>query len=205
MTALPPGIVERLKTLPRGLRDHIRRAREVGTTLARQHEVDEAKCDLAIAAHDLARDLKGEALLDQARHYGQPPHPVELTAPTLLHGTVAALWLEHEYGVADSEVLEAVRWHTTGRNRMGQVAKVVFLADKLDPAKVKRYPHLEKVQSLAQRSLDWALLEFLDHELSYLLRSGRAVHPASVELRNQLLNPSLDEIEDRFILTSRRR
>jgi len=103
------------------------------------------------------------------------------------YGAVAALWLQRQDGIEDEQILEAVRWHTTGRKGMGLVAKVVFLADKLDPRKVERFPYLKGVSRLARHSLDQALLEFLNYELDYFLKEGILIHPASVELRNELI------------------
>ena len=97
--------------------------------------------------------------------------------PVLLHGPVAALWLQREGGIEDKEVLEAVRCHTTGQKGMGPVAKVVFLADKLDPHKVARDPRFERLAALAQESLDHALLEFLNQQLAYFLRQWQAHSP----------------------------
>jgi predicted HD superfamily hydrolase involved in NAD metabolism len=186
-TSLLSAIEPHLQRLPKGLRDHVERTREVARELALRHGVDVERTDLGVAAHDLARALKGDALLDQARHYGLRLHHVEQHAPLLLHGPVAALWLEREHGVADGEVLEAVRWHTTGRRGMSRLARVVFLADKLDPEKVERNPRLERVRLLATESLDRAILEYLNIELEHLLREGRLIHPEAIELRNELL------------------
>ena len=187
MKKLPPEIDSRLRPLPKGLRDHVDRVRRVGAELAQRHGVDMDLVDQGTAAHDLARALKGEVLLEQARHYGLKVSSVERRIPILLHGLLAALWLEHEGGVADQRLLDAVRWHTTGNTGMGDVAKVVFLADKLDPQKVERYPRLGSISDTARESLDRALLEYLNQELDYLFGEGQLVHPASVELRNELI------------------
>jgi predicted HD superfamily hydrolase involved in NAD metabolism len=187
MNKLPPEIEIRLRTLPNGLREHVQRVREVGRELALRHGVDAGLVDQGTAAHDLARAVDEAVLLEQARHYGLRVSSVERHSPMLLHGPVAALWLAHEDGVEDQCLLDAVRWHTTGKRGMGDVAKVVFLADKLDPCKVKRYPRLGAVSDLARDSLDRALLEYLNQELDYLLGSGLSIHPASVELRNELI------------------
>ena len=192
MSEIPPPIEARLRQLPRGLRDHTERVRELARGLARRHGVDPARVDLAIVAHDLARAVKDDALLEQARRYGLRVHPVARRNPVLLHGPVTAMWLQREGGIGDREVLEAVRRHTTGRKGMGPVAKVVFLADKLDPHKVERDPRFEGLAALAQESLDRALLEFLNRQLAYFLHRGRLIHPDSVELRNGLI-ASLDE------------
>ena len=187
MPELPSVIESRLRALPKGLREHIERSREIGRSLALRYNVDVTRVDIGVAAHDLARALNGDALLEQAERYGLQLHPVEEHSPILLHGLIAALWLEREDGFDDEDVLEAVRWHTTGRRGMGAIAKVVFLADKLDPNKVRRYPYLNEIQRLSEESLDKAMLEFLDQGLLYFVREGQLIHPESVELRNELM------------------
>lgn len=187
MSDLHPAVERRLRELPSGLRVHIERSREVGRGLAASFGVDAAKVDLGVAAHDLARAMKPDDLLTEARRIGLDVHPVETRHPVLLHGAVAAYWLEHEDGLTDPEVLEAVRSHTTGRRGMGDVAKVVFLADKLDPVKIEHYAYLEGVASALESGLDDAILRLLDQELAYFIREGMLVYPESVELRNELI------------------
>ena len=143
--------------------------------------------DLGIAAHDLARGLNADRLLAEAHHLGLDVTLVERHAPVLLHGPVAARWLEQEGNHTHESVVQAVRWHSTGVPGMTRVAKVVFLADKLDPHKVAKYPYLKKVESLAAISVDEALLEHLDRVIEYLVRRKLMVHPASLVLRNELI------------------
>ena len=71
---------------------------------------------------------------------------------------------------------------------MGRVAKVVFLADKLDPQKVKRFPFLQAVSREARHDLDAGLLKYLDHTIRYLLDKGHLIAPAALDLRNQLIS-----------------
>ena len=105
----------------------------------------------------------------------------------LLHGPVAAELLRHMDGLEDQDIYDAVRWHSTARRGLSPAAKVVFLADKLDPQKVSRYPFLEELGGLAMNSLDRAIFEFLNRELIALLQQGSLVHPVSVEARNDLV------------------
>ena len=74
-----------------------------------------------------------------------------------------------------------------GRPGMSEVAKVVFLADKLDPRKVERFPYLKRVAAESKVSLDLAILEYLNQTIEYFMRNGNLIHPASIDLRNQLL------------------
>ncbi len=187
MTDLPDAIDARLKILPSGLRDHIERSREVSQELAIRHNVDARLADMGTAAHDLARALNRRELLSEAESLGLSLGLVEEREPILLHGPIAARWLHDDSGELDEVVLESVAWHTTGRPGMSEVAKVVFLADKLDPRKVERFPYLHRVGDLSKRSLDLAILEYLDKTIEYFLASGNLVHPIAIEFRNELL------------------
>ena len=138
-------------------------------------------------AHDLARATKGEELLLRARKLGLNIHPVEERIPILLHGLVAAETLRLEEGLDDEEVYQAIYWHSTSHQHLGPLGKVVFLADKLDPHKVNRYPYLAELKTLAEKSLDEAVLMLLDRELTWLVQQGNLIHPASMEARNDLL------------------
>jgi predicted HD superfamily hydrolase involved in NAD metabolism len=192
--SLPKGLQEALERLPRGLQDHIQRVRRLARQLAEPLGLDAGRVDLAAAAHDLARPMKAEALLAEARRLGLWVHPVEEAVPILLHGPVAAEYLRRQLHVNDQGVLEAVRWHSTGcggtwasEDDDGRLARVVFLADKLEPAKASRYGTIVNVKELALRDLDAAVLTFLDGELRRLVQEGELLHPAMVEARNGLL------------------
>ena len=187
MSELPDAIESRLRDLPTGLRDHVERSRVVGQEIAIRHGVDAVQVDTGIAAHDLARALRGPVLLDEAGRLCLEISLVERHQPLLLHGPVAAAWLNIEDGYRVDSVIEAVEFHTTGVPGMEEVGKVVFLADKLDPWKVERAPFLKRVEELSRTDLDAAILHYLDKTIERLLKDGQMVHPTAVEFRNDLL------------------
>lgn len=187
MSDLPNSIESRLIELPVGLRDHVERSREVGQEIAIRHKVDARHVDTGIAAHDLARAAKKSVLLSEAERLGLGIDVVERHQPLLLHGPVAAAWLGEDDGYSVGEVLESVRFHTTGRPGMGDIAKVVFLADKLDPWKVERASFLRRVEDVAQTDLDAAILLYLEKTIERLIADGQMVHPLAVKYRNDLI------------------
>tara|TARA_B100001971_G_scaffold87935_1_gene81206 strand:- start:97 stop:711 length:615 start_codon:yes stop_codon:yes gene_type:complete len=187
MNILHSCIETRLAQLPAGLRDHIERARVVGRELAARHDVDADAIDVGITAHDLARAMDDKALLDEAELLRIDVMPIERQAPILLHGPIAAVWLSRGCEPVDTRAIEAVRWHTTGHPDMDDVGKAVFLADKLDPQKVEALPYLTKVETLASCDMDSAILEYLDREIEHLVGRGLVIHPASVDLRNEIV------------------
>ena len=184
---LPPRLQARLAGLPTGLADHVERVRDIARELAGAHAIDTALADLTAAAHDVARHLPASRLLEEAERIGLPVNSVERHAPVLLHGPVGAAWLRAEGSVTDAEALEGVHWHTTAHADLSPVGRVVFLADKLDPAKAAAYPFQAEVRAAAFASLTDGLLAFLDGVLRQYLERGDMIHPASIEARNACL------------------
>ncbi len=188
MTAgLEELLQQKISVLPAGLQQHIGRVVMIAGNLAHHHGVDGEKIRLGALAHDLARAMKGEDLLKKAKELKVPIHGVEEQVPILLHGPVAAEMLRQQDGLDDDGIHEAVYWHSTAHPDMDNPAKVVFLADKLDPQKINRYPYIPMLEELAMNNLDDAVLDFLNRELTGLFQQGILVHPTSVEARNHML------------------
>ncbi|MFQ5874695.1 MAG: bis(5'-nucleosyl)-tetraphosphatase (symmetrical) YqeK, partial [Dehalococcoidia bacterium] len=133
------------------------------------------------------RVKKGSQLLSLARDFGLSVTPLDERVPVLLHGPVGAEILRRDFQIRDEEVLEAVRCHTIGKAGMGAVARVLYLADKIEPSKDARYPFNSEVRELAGKDLDRAILKFIDCEVSALISRGELVHPSTIEARNHLL------------------
>jgi predicted HD superfamily hydrolase involved in NAD metabolism len=184
-------IQQRVSTLPQGLRAHVYRARDIAIELALKHSVDPQCAALGALAHDVCRAMPSRELISHATRLGLPIGLVERPVPVLLHGPVGAELLRQGDGLSDQSLYQAVYWHTTAHPSLDSLGKVVFLADKLDPLKIKYYPYQPYLQELAFVDLDRAMLEFLSRELISLTSQGQMVHPAMVEARNALLVSSI--------------
>ncbi len=187
MIKLPRGVAERTVALPDELAAHLLRVRKLARKLAKRHGVDRDASELGAACHDLARHMSPDALLEEAARLEIPVHPMERRVPILLHGHIAAAWLERDGEIPDPRVIEAVRFHTTGKSDMSDVSRVVFLADKLEPRKIKRRPNLKEVLQLAKVDIDTALLEYLNRHIVRQVERGDLVHPLTLEFRNELI------------------
>ena len=178
---------ERFESLPKKLQAHIYRVRDVGLDLAARHGIDEERTELAILGHDVARAAKKSEILRQSERFGLSTLEIERRAPVMLHGPVGAELLRHEDGLDDGEILDAVRYHTTGHPTLTPLGLLVFIADKLEPNKIKSYPYQQELRHIANESLHQAVLEFLCRESALRLQRRRPVHPASVATVNALL------------------
>jgi len=181
------AVQRRVDRLPAGLQAHIHRVVEIARELAVCHGINQEQAALAALAHDVARAMTDGELLRRAAGMGLPIGVVERRVPILLHGPVGAEILQQEAGLTDISIYKAVYWHTTANPDLDELGKVVFIADKLDPAKIDSYPYLPQIRQMAFQDLDRAILHFLTRQAMDRLNRGELVHPVMVETRNALL------------------
>jgi len=154
--------------------------------MAEQHGEDPDQAYLAGILHDYDRDRSGTELLTLARCHGLIEDEIEVLVPDLLHARVGAWSLRRELGLDDKDLLAAVESHTLGAEKMSKLAKIIFLADMIEPGR-RPYPALERLRLLCSADLDDAMLVGLESTISYCLEQGRLLHPRTVRARNAFL------------------
>jgi predicted HD superfamily hydrolase involved in NAD metabolism len=164
--------------------EHTLRVADTAEDLALAHDLDAQWARLAALLHDAAREMAPEEFLHLADKWHLEVGDPERQSPKLLHGPVAAELARRELGVDDEEVLEAIRTHTTARTGMGPLALVLYVADKIEPA--RDYPSVERLRTLARLDLNGAAAESLRRAIAHNEERGKATHPASLEMLDWL-------------------
>lgn len=127
---------------------------------------------IAGVLHDCAKCLSDEKRLKICRKHGIPVSEVEQRNPFLLHAKAGACLAEEKYEVRNKpEVVNAIRYHTTGRENMELLEKIVFVADYIEPGR-RHAPNLPEIRRLAFENLDAAVLRILEDTLKHLKKSG---------------------------------
>lgn len=166
---------------------HVLRTAALARELAEAHGLDPDRAELAALMHDVGDRYSDRELLRLAERYGIPVNLTEARVPKLLHGKVGAAILSSDWGITDPEILDAVRFHLSGSATMGALAKVVFLADKLEPDRDKFYGGLDPLRELARTDLDQAMLKLYGWRMNELVTHGRPVHEELSDARNALI------------------
>jgi predicted HD superfamily hydrolase involved in NAD metabolism len=188
MNSLEQRLRAAVEALPRSLRDHVLRVEVEADRLGRRYDVDLDRVRLAALGHDLVRHKSESELLDLATEYDVDTDPVERAAPILVHGPIAAKILVRDYDYADAEVLAGIDCHTTARPGMTMLEKVLFIADKIEPEKLRRSPAWREVGDLAQRDdIDVAILRFLDLRIEEAVADHLPIHQRMLDARNALV------------------
>ena len=87
--------------------------------------------------------------------------------------------------IEDEEILSAIRWHTTGKENMSKLDKIIYLADMIEPS--RDFSGVEELRNDSKDDLDKAMLNALTYTIKYLLEKGCLIDVNTVKARNYLL------------------
>jgi nicotinate-nucleotide adenylyltransferase len=145
---------------------HSRAAALLCFDLCRRFGLDPRKGYLVGISHDMCKSLPDPELIDMAERDGGGINKLEQKKPALLHGRAAAMLLAERFSVSQADVLEAVRLHTGGGMGMGSLAKILFIADRIEVTREGIDPVLRDLSEIG--SLDQLFTMVLDRNVAYL-------------------------------------
>ena len=154
--------------------------------LAKQYGEDEEIVKKVAIAHDIAKEMKNEELIKYANENKIEIDEVEKINPSLLHGKVGADIVAKKYNFTE-DMQNAIKWHTTGRENMTMLEKIIYVADKTEENRKDTKFNLEKSRELSKKDIDEAILFLMDEFIEYNIRIGRVFHPEPIKARNYLL------------------
>ncbi len=158
---------------------HTRGVADEARKLAQIYDVEPEKAYLAGILHDCAKDLGKEQSFDLCQKYGVELDDVLKTQPDLIHSFLGAEVAKNEYGITDEDILNAIRYHTTGRENMSALEKIIYLADFFEPSR-KPFDGIEDLKAFAYSDLDKAMDFALNHTIDYNTKKNRLIHPLSL-------------------------
>ncbi|MGR3765107.1 bis(5'-nucleosyl)-tetraphosphatase (symmetrical) YqeK [Rossellomorea sp. NS-SX7] len=157
---------------------------ETAIRLARQYGADEKKAETAAIFHDYAKFRDKNEMKQIIESEGLSKDLLEYNSE-LWHAPVGALLVEREANIRDTEVLNAIRFHTSGCENMSTLDKVIYLADYIEPG--RHFPGVEEVRELAEESLDKAIIKALQNTIMFLMKKNQAIYPDTFRFYNNLV------------------
>jgi predicted HD superfamily hydrolase involved in NAD metabolism len=157
---------------------------ETAIDLARRYGADEKKAELAAIFHDYAKFRPKDEMKKIIATQGMSNDLLEYNTE-LWHAPVGAYLAEAEAGITDLEVLDAIRYHTSGRRGMTKLEKVIYLADYIEPG--RHFPGVEEVRDLAKINLDDALIKSVQNTIIFLMKKNQAIYPETFHTYNDLV------------------
>ena len=132
--------------------EHCLRVEETALTFAPRFNVNPDLVVPAALLHDLCREYKPDLLLKLAINFGIVIDDIEYEEPLLLHGFVAASLAREELKILEPTVLEAISFHITGAAGVSSLAKLIFIADFIEPGRTHEPARILKRTSPGDQS-----------------------------------------------------
>jgi len=152
-------------------------ADKIARSIHLQEDVIE-KCLAAGILHDITKEFHKNAHRELVQNQN---YSIELDEfpESLWHAITGEVYVRTHLQVEDPEILEAIRFHTTGRSNMGILAKIVYAADYFSS---RLEPHLN-----IDKPLDVLCLEKAVASLLHLIEKNKPVHHDTIDFYHHLI------------------
>lgn len=134
--------------------------------------LDEKKVYLSALLHDCAKYLDHTKVDGFILPNGVP-------AP-VVHSFLGAYVAQKELGITDQEILDAIRFHTSGKADMTTLGKLIFVADMVE--KDRNYEGVEILRKLyAASDFEKCFIECLKEEFLHLLNKKQYIYEQTLD------------------------
>lgn len=157
---------------------HVQGCEQEAVRLAERWGEDKELAAEAGILHDITKKLKGPEQLLLCEEYGIITDVEERINIKLLHAKTGAAFARDKFGICD-EVYSAIWWHTTGRENMTLLEKIVYMADYIEPTRC--FEGVDELRRLAYEDIDAAMIKGLVMSLDDLAQRNYEPHPNSIK------------------------
>ncbi len=159
--------------------DHTLGVAYTAASMAFVHGADVEKALIAGFLHDCAKCMSHDEQIKICEKNNIDITDVERRNHSLLHAKVGMYLARTRYDVYDTEILNAIRWHTTGREDMSLLENIIYIADFIEPNR-KPLEGLPVIRKEAFEDLDRCLAHILHDSVIYLQTIGKECDDATM-------------------------
>ncbi len=124
--------------------------------------------------HDITKDTPLEIQLQILENSGIMLSSLEKQMPQLWHAISGAEYVKKNFIGIDDEVVDAIRYHTTAKENMSILCKIVYIADCVSDD--RNYDGVKELRALALADIDKAVVTSTQHTISMLCDKQKPIH-----------------------------
>ena len=155
-----------LKNLPEKRIRHTANVVLSALSKAKELGLPQEKVMIAATLHDMAKYKNASDYPNFSLPQGVPK-PVE-------HAFLGAYLAKTELGITDEEILDAIRFHTSGKANMTKLAKLIFTADMVEED--RDYQGVNELREYFKGDLDECFRKCLEEEIIHLVNKKQYIY-----------------------------
>jgi predicted HD superfamily hydrolase involved in NAD metabolism len=138
---------------------------------AKELNLDSEKVRISATLHDCAK------YIDYTKVKG---FSIDKDVPApVIHSFLGAYIAEKELGITDQEILDAIRYHTSGKANMSLLGKLIFVADMVEED--RDYEGVQYLRKLYEKEdFELCFIECLKEEFVHLLNKKQRIYVETV-------------------------
>lgn len=171
--------------LPNKRMKHTEGVRETALKLARKYGCDEKKVETAALLHDVGKYLHRDVLVDIIKFEDKNKKRILEKDAQIYHGFGSAYLAERDLGITDLEILDAIKYHTTGREGMTLLDKIIYIADYIEPN--RSFQGVDEIRNLAFERLDESVLKAMNNTIKHIIDNNGIIESDTILARNYFL------------------
>ena len=164
---------------------HVRGVVEMAKKLAQLNNVSEEKAEIAALAHDVAKNLSKDKMKQIITENNIVISALEENNSNLWHSIIAPIVAKDKLGIEDEEILDSIRWHTTGKENMSVLTKIIYIADMIEPN--RNFNGVEEIRKITYDNLDAGVYQGLTQSIQFLLTKNMLIDENTIKARNYFL------------------
>lgn len=164
----PPDAYQKyiLKHLPEKRVIHTANVVVCALKKAKELNLDYEKVRIAATLHDCAK-------YDDYRDYKDFELPKDVP-PSVVHAFLGAFVAEKVLGIKDAEILDAIKYHTSGKAEMSTLSKLIFVADMIE--KGRSYDGVDILREKYEKDFESCFRLCLKEEVQHLLNKKQYIY-----------------------------
>ena len=181
--------VEKLlkEMLPENRLNHSINVSKCAVKLSEIYNFDIKKAKIAGLVHDCAKYFTDEQVKDYVEKFNIKLDKLEENNLALSHSVIGSYVAKEVFNIKDEEILNAIKYHTTGRENMSLLEKIIYMADLVEEG--RKFPKVEELRELTfSGKLDEALLLSFNNTIKFVIGNKQLIHPRTVSARNYILS-----------------
>jgi len=135
---------------------------------------------LAGLLHDCGKVGTTKEQLEKAIQYNVTLTEDEREHLSMVHAPLGAYLAEHDFLVTEKSVLDAIRYHTTGRPEMTLLEKIIYIADKIEPYRGDDWK-IRRVRDLAFTDINEAICKWAELVIEHLEEKNRKIGESTIQ------------------------
>lgn len=144
------------------------------TSLAMRYGYNVNKALIAGLLHDCAKCVPDDLKISECQKYNIELSEVELKNKALIHPKLGMVYANVFYGVDDEDILNSIFYHTTGRENMSTLEKIIYIADFIEPGRCEAQ-NLDIIRKTAFADLDECMYLISRDTLDYLKSKNKPI------------------------------